>query len=249
MKQHPAMRFAYLAAAIIAATALSDCGGRQADMSIQVSFGEKTVIRQANDVNRAIAALKRKTVEQPSDPAPFQEIASLSLGKGNVEETIVNAQEAVRLKPNLTEGYVLLGQAWFEKENYTLAKDYFIRALELDEKNPGAHFGLANCLYAAKDLAGAAEEYRATLETDPANIRALNNLGGLLLQKGDAAGALKYFRKVVELAPDAVPEVYINEGIACEKTGDRAGAVRSYENYLKYDPSNGSVKRWLEALR
>ncbi len=224
------------------------CGKKIQSEQILNSFSGSMDIRPGSTVNNEIIALKKQIKKTPDDPMLYKKVSELSLSKKNVDEAMKNAREAIKLKPNMAEGYYLLATSWLEKENFTISKEYFIKALSLKEDYADAHYGLATCYVHEQNLSAAKDEYLQALHYQPDHVLSHNNLGSILLQQNDAVNALVHFKKAADLSSHQIPFVVLNLGIAYEKTGNKKMAAQTYAEYLKIDPSNKEVQQWLKNL-
>lgn len=75
------------------------------------------------------------------------------------------------------------------------------------------------------------------IQKSPRKARAYNELGLHLLDGGDHAGALRVLGRSLELNPYQ-PQVYINLGIAFERTNQVEKAIKAYELALSYQPND-----------
>ena len=75
------------------------------------------------------------------------------------------------------------------------------------------------------------------IQKSPRKARAYNELGLHLLDIGDHAGALRVLGRSLELNPYQ-PQIYINLGLAFEKTTQVDKAINSYERAISYQPDD-----------
>ena len=75
------------------------------------------------------------------------------------------------------------------------------------------------------------------IQKSPRKARAYNELGLHLLDIGDHAGALRVLGSSLALNPYQ-PQIYINLGLAFEKTNQVERAINSYERALSYQPDD-----------
>ncbi|MBI5865383.1 MAG: glycosyltransferase family 39 protein [Planctomycetes bacterium] len=89
-----------------------------------------------------------------------------------------------------------------EKNNPRAAEAYARRSLALEPNDALTHHILAQSLEAAKDLDGAALEYRAAIERDKHLLAARYRLGEILMRRGRADAGLAEFQNAVAIAPN-----------------------------------------------
>ena len=87
----------------------------------------------------------------------------------------------------------LLGFAYFKLNKFELAKNNFLKAINLNNKNDNAYTNLGNC-YQELGLTNKAENcHNKSLKINPNNKMALNNLAALNFYKGDVNNAEKLY--------------------------------------------------------
>jgi len=82
----------------------------------------------------------------------------------------------------------------------------------------------------------------------PFNPDGLIRLGAWLSKKGRPAEAVKLFELAVREFP-TYPPAYAALGPACEKAGDAARAIWSYQEWLRVDPASDEAKEALKRVR
>ncbi|MBB6096061.1 tetratricopeptide (TPR) repeat protein [Povalibacter uvarum] len=99
-------------------------------------------------------------------------------------------------------------------------EEWFNRALELEETNPGE----------------ARAAYQRVVDADPENCAAWTNLGRLLHEEGETRDAEHIYRRAVEqCGPD--PVLMFNLGVLMEDLGRPQAALEAYQSAITEDPS------------
>jgi len=124
------------------------------------------------------------------------------------------------------------------------AADQLRRVLRISPQDAGAARKLAEVLEQLGDRSGAISYLRLACNNDPQNGMSWIWLARLQLNAGDAPEALRAAQRAVKLA-EGVPDAHLSLGFALYRTGDSAGAARSFARALELDPDN---KAALEAL-
>jgi tetratricopeptide (TPR) repeat protein len=142
----------------------------------------------------------------------------------------------IEKNPNVAEIHLLLGQADADQNQYTPAVAEFSRALVLDPKIEGAHFGWGIILLHQGKLDEAVGEFRAELQAHPADARAKYHVayGLLMLQQKDQAFAL--LNEVVRDKPDYADAQYQLGKMLLER-GDVKAAIERLEIAVHLDPT------------
>jgi Flp pilus assembly protein TadD len=82
------------------------------------------------------------------------------------------------------------------------AAGWFKKAVESDESNVSARFGLGYALYYGGDFSGALEQYRRGLELAPGNATAWLSLASACQKAGRLNEEMDALKRVRELRPD-----------------------------------------------
>ena len=79
--------------------------------------------------------------------------------------------------------------------------------------------------------------YQAVLKRDPKNVDAMTHLGLIVAIGGHADSALETFDKALAIDPDYAPALLYRGQVLYETKKDVAGAVSSWERFVKVAPS------------
>jgi len=85
--------------------------------------------------------------------------------------------------------------------------------------------------------------YQAVLKRDPKNVDAMTHLGLIVAIGGHADSALETFDKALAIDPDYAPALLYRGQVLYEAKKDVAGAVRSWERFVKVAPSAADRER------
>jgi tetratricopeptide (TPR) repeat protein len=120
----------------------------------------------------------------------------------------------------------------------------YLRAIELDPKDPVLYFNLANVQYEQDLLDDSCATYLAATQLDPQYVEAWNALGCVLSQMGRSKEAVVAFRRAIELVPD-YGDAHFNLASELEQIGEFASANRHWRRYVELDKSGP----WAETAR
>jgi superkiller protein 3 len=124
---------------------------------------------------------------------------------GNYEETVVNLEKAVSVKPNYLDAWTLLGDARTKLKDYEGGIEAFNKALELDPNNEVMISFVAFNYLQLEKLDEAEKYYGRLLALNPLSAEANGKLGFIYQKRGDAESAIRYYEKALESNPyDAV---------------------------------------------
>ena len=94
----------------------------------------------------------------------YRGLAYVNLNRGEVDEAIRDARQAVKLAPELAYPHGTLGQAYFWKENYYEAAAELGRAIGLNSKDYVSHNTLGDVYYMKENYEPAKIEYEQALK-------------------------------------------------------------------------------------
>ena len=96
----------------------------------------------------------------------------------------------------------IAGVAQTELKNFNLAKNLFIKAINLNSKFTDAHYNLANIYNKLNELDKAITSYRKVIEIDKNYFKAYNNLGNIFRKKKSYKVALEYYILSLKINPN-----------------------------------------------
>lgn len=153
--------------------------------------------------------------------------------------------QAFDIKGSSAENLAWRGKIYYLLGQYDNAKTELEAALEKESKESmKANLLLAQVYDATGDTANAEKYYQAYVSSGAADSEAMNALGEIEIGKGNYSAALDYFRQ--GLAMEEVPNkqaLMQNEIIACEYTGDFAGAWSVIQEYISLYPEDTQAQR------
>lgn len=96
-----------------------------------------------------------------------------------------------------------LGQAYYEKKEYSEAEKYFKEALEMEPGFANALFGLGKTYLAQGEVRKAAEYFEMAVKSAPNNAEAQFELADSSRLLGDLDKAAAAYNRVIELSPNS----------------------------------------------
>jgi tetratricopeptide (TPR) repeat protein len=118
-------------------------------------------------------------------------LGQVALLQGHEQEALDYFAKAVRLAPNYSFAYDVLGSFYFPRRDYARAADYFQQAVRVSPMDSGARFYLGTCWMKMGMPAEAAEQFHAAREVDPTDFQAYLLEAAALDAAGDKAGAAR----------------------------------------------------------
>ncbi len=134
---------------------------------------------------------------EPSE-IKIKELISL-FNKKKFDELLKLSNE---LLDNFPKSILLLniqGVVHTELKNYKLAKDLFIKVVNLNPKYTDGYYNLANILIKLDEEEKAIENYNKVIELDKNYFKAHNNLGNIYRRKGLNKKAIEYYSSTLEI--------------------------------------------------
>ena len=156
-------------------------------------------------------------------------------------QAVSELEASAQRNPDDPKGWVLLGLAYLDRNEYPRALEAFQRAVTVGPESAEAHNWLGVALAEKADLPAAIAEFRRAVALDSKYGRAYSNLGSTLAQSGDYAGAVQVFRQALALEPNSVG-AHLNLGTALRETGDLDGALEHLRKVADSDPNDASVQ-------
>ncbi|HLF86663.1 MAG TPA: tetratricopeptide repeat protein [Nitrospiria bacterium] len=113
-------------------------------------------------------------------------------------------RERLDKNPKDLEALIVLGNANYDMKRYDKAEELYIRALEIDPKNPLVGTDLASVFKYTGKIDNALSELKKVLSFNPRHETALYNLGVILLNdKRDLGGAIKVWEELISYNPNS----------------------------------------------
>ncbi|MCP4649518.1 MAG: tetratricopeptide repeat protein [PVC group bacterium] len=93
------------------------------------------------------------------------------LQSGKYDEVIDLVKERLKRNPNNPQLYILAGQAYFKKQQYSQAEQYFQDAVDLNPNNPIVYQGLASVYEQSGEIQDAISMLRKLIDIEPSEHR------------------------------------------------------------------------------
>ena len=139
--------------------------------------------------------------KNPNNPDTLNFLGLLKFAQQNFDEAEKYLKQAIEVLPD-PYFYENLAKVYSEKKDYNLAKETFLKGLELDKDNFELTFGLAFVYKNLKEFDLAIENYERALSLKPNSAQVLFNMANLYVQNNELEKGLKYLEKAAELSPN-----------------------------------------------
>lgn len=156
-------------------------------------------LEKYKDAKNMLSTVKSKLDSYPK----LKYLFSLLAWKiGKLDKAIEFAKEEISGNPTSVDGYLLLGDIYMEKKQYSEADKNFKQAQKLDYNNVDALIGLAKLSYMSSQFEIALDLFRKALSEQPNNPKIHHQLGEVYKQLGQSALAIESYKIFLELEPN-----------------------------------------------
>ena len=160
----------------------------------------------------------------------------------NVPESNANDQDAAELNYQLGARYLRNG-------NYDLARDRLLLSIELDPKNPVAHYTLALTYEQLENERLATESYERAVRIAPRNYNVQNAYAVFLCKQRDYDQARKHFDRAIRVPENDDAEITMtNAGVCMMQKPDNAAAEAYLRAALERRPNYGEALLQMSVL-
>jgi tetratricopeptide (TPR) repeat protein len=156
--------------------------------------------------------------------------------KGQVDDAIVQFQEAVKISPTFANASHNLGIALIKEGKIDEAITQYQRALQINPHDVQACLDLGDALSKKGQMDEAIAQYRNALEINDASSPAHYDLGLALFREGRTDEAIAQYQKALEIQPNIV-QILNNLALALIQRGQMDEATVEYKKILEIDPN------------
>jgi len=168
----------------------------------------------------------------------------------NADASIVEFKKALKLDPWFGPGYVLMGLANMQLQQWDKAQFAFEEAVKVEPGNADAYLGLGSALSEQKNYLAAQKALEQSLQLKPESAEAHYELARNLCSQEKWQAALPHAQKAVAINPDyAGPHALMGNILLQGEDAD--GALAEFRTYLRLDPNGAlapKVKEMVEQL-
>ncbi len=154
---------------------------------------------------------------------------------GDDNESIVDLQQIIRLKPFEAAAYLYLGKIYLKQHEGEKAEYYLACAAELEGDRGEVAFNYGTCLAINGHHRESLVWLQKAADLQPENPSAQFNLGMSHLVLGDETRAMELFALTIELNPKSLPAAF-NLGLYFLKRGILERARHYFEKCTDIDP-------------
>ncbi|HPN88356.1 MAG TPA: tetratricopeptide repeat protein [Candidatus Omnitrophota bacterium] len=164
---------------------------------------QKWILRHRVDLDRFVVPKLDMLKVGITPVIPFQYLnrANAFLALGFLEQARLEAQQALRIDPRITESYKLLGSIAAKQKNYDDAFCYYRQAKLLSPHDLEIRYYLAQGFYYLEDLDNAQKQCEKIVAAEPQNAKTFYFLVLVLIKQEKYEEALKALKKADKLSP------------------------------------------------
>lgn len=198
------------------------------------------------DLSGAEAALEKSSALDKHNTDALLNLCQVRAAKGEIDEAIATAQQALQDNPREPNLFVLMGKLYEAKPDWKKAEDAYQNALTLNSHDAMASNNLAKVLLQTGGNLDVALSLAQTARTGLPNSPAVaDTLAWIYCQKGAYQPAIGLLQEALKLQeknkmPDN-PEVHYHLGMAYAKSGQPALARQQFERVLKINPNSSAA--------
>jgi tetratricopeptide (TPR) repeat protein len=157
-------------------------------------------IADDEDKREQAESVIREIEENGLDDEDFRRAFDL-IRQGREETALQSVRDFLERRPDVWNGWFMLGWALRRLGRYADGAAAFGRAIELGGGGCDTRNEYAICLMETGDYAAARRQLEAALREDPENTKIISNLGVLAMKTGDDDQAAAFFRAALEFDP------------------------------------------------
>lgn len=174
------------------------------------------------DDDPAVAAAETDPVEPMTTKELFYTSAlnraKIQFSANDLNAAYQTCHDLLRIKPDLTEAYVIRGAIMARRDRHGEAIDDFNRALRLDPALATAYQGRGISYQKVGRQKDAFDDFTKAIQLDPELAEAYHKRGLALAEQGSFPAALQDFNRYIQLKPND-PVGYHNRGAVLKRLG------------------------------
>jgi len=130
-------------------------------------------------------------------------------GSGKFEEAVAAYKQAIKQKPDYSEAYYNLGDAYFQLSLYKDAIDAYKRAVKYQADFAATHNNMGTAYFKLGEHKKAIEAYKEAIRLSPKTAVTYYNLGATYLERGNKKAALEQHKILKALDPPLADKLHI----------------------------------------
>ncbi|GEM_PF-2267353 len=152
------------------------------------------------------------------------------------DQAVLSFDRAVRLKPDLVDGYLMRARSYVGLAKTEEAIADFTRVIEMRPSDTAAVIERGLAYMDLKDYKAALADANRAIEADPKLAKAYNLRGLIVRTMGDPRKALEDFTRAVELAPNE--DNYYQRGATYQLLNEHRKAIADFDQVIAFKPGD-----------
>lgn len=199
----------------------------------------------------AAPAAPQRRAANPEAREALTRAQDLLFRQHNIAGAVEEIKKALKSDPWYGPGYVLLGLAYMQMQQWAEAQDAFTEATKVEPANAQGYLGLGSALNEQRNYAAAQKALEHSLELSPDSAEAHYELARTFAAQEKWDDAAPHARRSIEINPDyAGPHALMGNIYLLEQ--DLPFALAEFQEYLRLDPQGSlapSVKQMIAEIQ
>jgi tetratricopeptide (TPR) repeat protein len=201
-------------------------------------------LESQHDAGRAAEAYSKAIEIDPSTVARYDDLISLQLQFGKMNDAIAWANRAVTVAPKNAKAWVLKGNVELRSNAYQQALGSYLHAANLDGSDPDTILLIGGVHFISGENEAAIAEYKVGIERFPNDPRFYVNFAEVLLGSAESlerqARAEALLQKALQLAPHSA-EAHYQMGQLALRQGRLQAAENEFSASLHSEPNRSKA--------
>ncbi|HEY6228308.1 MAG TPA: tetratricopeptide repeat protein [Verrucomicrobiae bacterium] len=193
--------------------------------------------RAAGQWDKALELMNREVSMMPTNISLLMQRADVALNAGDTNTTLGDLETVLKMDPGNIDAAMFQVFVAIQQKDYPKALKIVDGILEHDAKNVQALTYKGTILMEMKDDEKAIEAFNKALKVEPNNGAAIQNRAIVNLRAGHLNAAQDDYEKLLNAYPKS-HQLYYGLAEIASKKKNLDEAIKNYELYLKYGPTN-----------
>lgn len=195
------------------------------------------LFEKLGDIDKAIEQYKKSIHIQPDYLDPFFNLSNIYLARGELDHVQSLLDTMLDKDPKHPEALHARGLVAQHEKDYSLAKHYFERRLEVDDSNPATHTNLGLCLRELGQPEEAISAFERAIVIEPELLEAHFNLASTCMLLNFHQKALPHYTFLLQHGQKD-PEIFYNLGIIYAYQDKHKESIQYFNLALDCQPND-----------
>ena len=204
-------------------------------LSIIITFNSILTF-QRNNVWKDEITLWSDTVQKsPNKARPNYDLGLAYYKSGNIIQSILNYNKAIKIKPNYVEAHYNLGLSYYKLGLLSPSNLEYNKTIEIDPNFVNAYINRGNNYIMKGNLPQALSDYNKAIEINPNIPEAYYSRGSVYVKQNNLAPAILEYNKAIKINPNYVG-AYLNRGNTYLMQDNFTQALSDYNKIIEINP-------------